>query len=332
MTGEDAIVGALMRRFAAGTPGVILGIGDDAAVLRPKGAAEDLVITTDMLIEDVDFRRSWMPPRDLGHKALAVNLSDLAAMGSRPLYYLVALALPDGVDSGWIRSFYSGMKRLSDRLGVGLVGGDLSRSPAGIQVTVVAVGQTIGRKPVTRRGGRPGDVLFATGVLGKAAAGLRLLEEGVSSGRNRAEREAISAHRRPVPRCEVGIWLGKHNVVSCMMDLSDGISADLPRLCATSHTGAVVEAARLPLFQPSSRWGCDPASLALHGGEDFELLFAVPRRKVAHLQRAWPPGFPPASAIGSLVPGRRVAWLPRPGASPESLPRLGFDHFTRGRD
>ena len=329
--GEDAIVSSLIRPFASAAPGVAVGIGDDAAVLRLKGATEDLVVTTDMLLEGIDFRREWTRPDQLGHKALAVNLSDLAAMGSAPLFFLVALAIPDDINHRWIRSFYSGMKALARRFGAALVGGDLSRSTSGIQVTVVALGETRRRKPVMRRGGKAGDLLLATGSLGKSAAGLALLEQGVVHGRTREQRNALAAHRTPVPRCEVGEWLAEQRLVSCMMDLSDGISADLPRLCEASGTGALVESPSLPVFGASSRWGCDPVALALHGGEDFELLFAVPPRKLGRLRREYPPGFPAATIIGSLKSGRGVRWVPRPGSPPEPLARLGFDHFAPGR-
>ncbi len=324
---EDAIIRSLRSRFRTRGPGVRLGIGDDAAVVRLKGSAEDLVITTDMLVEKVDFRRSWMRPDQLGRKSLAVNLSDLAAMGARPRYYLVALALPREIDDRWIRSFYAGMKRLGDAAGAELLGGDLSGSPAGIQVTVVAVGETRGRRSVPRRGGRPGDAIFVTGTLGRAAAGLKLLQQGIMKGRTRAEREALVAQRSPSPRCEVGLWLAASGLASAMMDLSDGLSADLPRLCAASHTGAVVQAGQLPVFLQSARWGCDPVALALHGGEDFELLFTVPAAKVGRLRKKYPADFPPATAVGRLVAGRTVSWVRQPGGAPEPLPHLGFDHF-----
>ncbi len=327
MDNEDDIVRSLAARFRKRSPGVRLGIGDDAAVVRLKGSAEDLVVTTDMLVEDVDFRRAWMRPGQLGHKSLAVNLSDLAAMGARPRFYLVALALPRGVGDSWIRAFYAGMKRLGDATGAELLGGDLSGSPSGLQITITVLGATRGRRYLARSGGRPGEPIFVTGTLGRAAAGLKLLQQGTLKGRSRAEREALAAHRTPSPRCDAGQWLAASGLVSSMMDLSDGLSADLPRLCAASGTGAVVEAGSLPLFSQSRRWGCDPLALALHGGEDFELLFTVPTAKVERLQKTYPAGFPTPTAVGRLVAGHKVEWMTQAGRKPETLPNLGFDHF-----
>ena len=324
---ENQIVQLLSARFGARSPSLIKGIGDDAAVLHPRGAREYMVITTDMLLEDVDFCRSWMTPAQLGHKSLAVNLSDLAAMGAMPRFFTVSIALPRDVGIDWIAGFYRGMRTLANRQGAILIGGDLSRSPAGIQTVITAIGETSDRRPVYRSGGQPGDFLYVTGVLGRAAAGLSLLWRGSIRGKNAAERKALQSHRVPEPRCVVGTWLARSRFVRCMIDLSDGLSMDLPRLCTASRTGAEIWGDRLPVFSPARRWQSDPLTLALHGGEDFELLFAVASRKAAGFEQAYPSEFPPISRIGRLRREPGVFWSTGRAAPLQPLIPAGFDHF-----
>lgn len=326
---ENSIVERLRKRFGKRSAEIVAGIGDDAAVLRPKGCRCSWAVTTDMLLEEIDFRRRWMTAAQLGHKSLAVNLSDLAAMGARPRFFTVALALPPGVGEKWIDGFYRGIARLAQRHHSELIGGDLSRSPRGIQVTITAIGETPGTGPVYRAGGRPGDLLYVTGILGKAAAGLALLMKGRFEGRDSREREALKAHRTPNPRCKEGLWLARSGFVRSMMDLSDGLSVDLPRMCSAAATGA--EICRLPVFSAAHKWGSDPVQLALHGGEDFELLFAVSPRKAKKLAAAYPSEFPPLTCIGRLCRGRRILWTPAAGKAPVPLIPGGFDHFRPRR-
>jgi thiamine-monophosphate kinase len=231
----------------------------------------------------------------------------------------------------WIRDFYRGMSRLARRHRAELIGGDLSRSAAGVQITVTAIGEAAGRGPVYRSGGRPGDLLYVTGTLGKAAAGLELLRRGETEAKTRPEKQAIRAQLTPEPRCQAGVWLARSGLVRCMMDLSDGMSMDLPRLCAASGTGADLDAWQLPVFFAARAWGLDPVALALNGGEDFELLFAVPASKSRRLESSYPlsSGFPPLRRIGQLRPGRSVRIAARPGESLRFLPAAGFDHFAR---
>ncbi len=326
---EDRIVDFLRKHFARSAASLKMGMGDDAAVFRPAGAKELWVVTADLLLEDIDFRSSWLTPRQLGHKSLAANLSDLAAMGARPRFHVVALGLPDGFGQAWIAAFYRGMSRLGDSLGSTLIGGDLSRSSHELHVSIAALGESLNRRLLYRAGGKPGDVLFVTGTLGLSSAGLRLLESGKTSGASKAELLALRAHRLPEPRCETGVWLAQCGLVSCMMDLSDGLSADLPRLCAASEVGAEIYAASLPAFAPCAAWGFDPTAMALHGGEDFELLFAVPEKRLSAFRAGYPRGFPQITPIGRLIRRRCVLSRARPGSPARPLPALGFDHFRR---
>lgn len=305
------------------------GIGDDAAVLHPAGAREKWVITTDMLLEGIDFKRRWQTPAQLGSKALAVNLSDLAAMGVRPRFYLVALALPSGVGEAWVDALYRGLASVGRRYGAILVGGDLSRSHSGIQITVTAVGESLGGKVMYRSGGRAGDFLYVTGVLGKAAAGLNLLQRGRIRTGNAGQRQALDRHRNPDPRCDAGLWIAQSGFAGAMMDLSDGLSTDLPRLCAESSTGAEIWLSHLPSFSEAAKWGCDPLELALHGGEDFELIFSIRAKKAGEFEAGYPAGYPPIHRIGRLTRNQGAFWLSAPEGKPHRLAALGFDHFKR---
>jgi len=323
MMEEDRVVRLIQRRFGAAGPMLRLGIGDDAAVIRPRGAAELWTITTDLLIEEVDFRRAWSTAEQLGHRALAVNLSDIAAMGCRPRFYTVGLALPQDCDRSWIARFYRGMTALGRRHGAQLVGGDLSRSPSALQISVTVLGETVRRKLLLRSGGRPGDLLYVTGTLGKAAAGLALLERGRRGGA--AARSAVQAHLRPEPRCETGLWLCRHGAGAAAIDLSDGLSADLARLCRASGFGAEIDEASLPLFRASARWQMDPLELGLHGGDDYELLFAVRPAAAARLERDYPANLPTVTRIGRLTAQRDILLA---GAVTTRLEPRGYDHFA----
>ncbi|NLV31053.1 MAG: thiamine-phosphate kinase [Acidobacteria bacterium] len=322
-TDEDRITGWLRSRTPGGSR-VLVGIGDDAAVVRSSSG--HTLLTTDMLVEGVDFRRDWTTPRALGRKSVAVNVSDLAAMGARPLFFTVALGLPAGLPPRWVRELHRGLTDARSARGAVLVGGDLSRSEAGVVISITAVGEPAGRRVLCRSGGRTGDLLYVTGVLGRSAAGLALLRAGRLRGRSAAEREALRAHRLPEARCEEGAYLAAGGFARAAMDLSDGLSTDLPRLCAASGVDAEIDPDLLPLFPAARRWGCDPLALALDGGEDFELLFAVPKAKAARLERLWPAPFAPITRIGRLVPGRGKVWLAGAG-SRRPLPKGGFDHF-----
>jgi len=327
LSGENRIVGLLEKRFGGGPAWLRRGIGDDAAVFCPGGAREHWIATTDMLVEGVDFRRNWTTPRLLGHKSLAANLSDLAAMGARPRLFTVSLAIPPGLGERWILDFCRGAASLAGREGAHLAGGDLSRSERHITVSITALGESLGRRVLYRSGGRPGDLLYVTGVLGMSAAGLRLLRGGCLHPDEAAQKRALRAHLRPEPRCRAGVWLAHSGLVRAMMDLSDGISRDLPRLCRASRVGARIDASAIPVFRQSSAWGCDPLDLGLHGGEDFELLFAVPGSRVRVLEKAYPAGFPKITRIGILTAGRGIE-VADAGGRRRRLPELGFDHFV----
>lgn len=309
--------------------GLVKGIGDDAAVIRPRGAGEYWVITTDMLVEEVDFRLNWTSARRLGARSLAVNLSDLAAVGARPRFFTISLALPAGIPERWILEFHKGAVEKGAAHGAALIGGDLSRAER-IAVSIAAFGESLNRKILYRSGGKAGDILYVTGELGRSAAGLKLLLDGNADTASLPRKKAIRAHLDPEPRCRAGIWLAQSGLVSCMMDLSDGLSTDLPRLCTPGNLGAEILRVRLPVFSACANWGCDPLDLALNGGEDFELLFAVPARKASLLEKKYPKRLPPISRIGRLTTEPGKIWILSAGGRRDPLPPRGYDHFSHG--
>jgi len=284
--------------------GLVRGIGDDAAVLK-SFTGTDVVVSTDMLIEDMDFRRDTTRPDLLGHKALAVSLSDIAAMGARPRWALLSLGVPNEVwESDFLDHFYEGFFQLADRYGVKLIGGDLSRTPDKIVIDSMALGECLLEREIFRSGAQPGDQIFVTGFLGDAAAGLRLIERGVrlhaptinessASIVDEIEQRPIDhlllRQLRPEPRVGWGLLLGEQRLASAMIDISDGLSSDLHHLCAESKVGALVDAASIPIDplvkELSGRRALDPLMLALHGGEDFELLFTVKPENVTKLPK-----------------------------------------------
>ena len=324
----------LIRRTAERSRGerVETGIGDDTAVLLPQPGAR-LLATTDLLVEDVHFRRTWAKPFDIGWKAMAVNLSDIAGKGGRPLWALVGLALSPPADPADVEALYEGMGQAGAPHGVAIVGGDTSTSPGGWFVNVTLLGEHEGR-PRLRSGARPGDAVAVTGTLGRSAAGLAVLEGGV------ARRPAVSAeslqavataHLRPTARVAEGRWLGAAVGVHAMMDCSDGLATDLAHLCRASGLGARVALDRLPV-DPAARaiagaLDADALSWATSGGEDFELLFTCDPASVDALRD----GLRRATGTTLTVVGEmgrseaEVAFLDATGN--RVTVRAGYEHF-----
>ena len=286
---EFEFIDSLRRRFGA-------AIGDDAAVIRTS-ADKELVITTDLLVEDIDFRRTTAPALLLGHKALAVSLSDIAAMGARPRWSLISIGVPDDVwQTEFVDQFYEGLTSLANRYDVQLIGGDTSRTNEKIVIDSIVLGETSAGKAVKRAGAQPGDQIFVTGSLGGAAAGLRLIERGAHlAEQNLADDDSqkidhvLLRQLRPEARVGWGIVLGEERLASSMIDISDGLSSDLNHLCTASGAGALIESSVLPIdhqvVELCGRRALDPLQLALHGGEDFELLFTVNPESVGRLPR-----------------------------------------------
>lgn len=314
-----------------GAPGVRRSIGDDAAVLEPS-AGTVLVATTDLLLEDVHFRRRWAEPADIGWKAMAVNVSDIAAMGATPRWALIALACPEATGAEEIEAFYEGALALCDAHGVVIVGGDTSSSPAGWTVNVTVLGEAVA--PVLRSTARPGHVIAVTGTLGRAGAGLAVLErDAAPSGVTPAMlADVTDAHLRPRPRVSEARWLAAAGGVTAMMDLSDGLATDLPRLLAESAAGATIELARLPVA-PAARAVAaaleqDAMAWATGGGEDYELLVTCERGAFERL-RAGLAGVAGTAftAVGEIHEGAGVRWVGHDGR--DTVVAAGFEHFSR---
>jgi thiamine-monophosphate kinase len=292
----------------------VLGIGDDAAAWRPSRSHLS-VITTDALLDGSHFLTDRMDPQSIGYRAMAANLSDLAAMGARPVLATVALGVPEGnfpsapfEREPWLLELYRGMAGLAARFGVRIAGGDIVRAPA-LSLALTLVGEVALSRLKRRSGGRPGDVVAVTGPLGASRAGLSLLFEFRALAA-KANAEAFQAFAKPVPRIAEGRWLGASVHVHAMMDCSDGLSTDLSRLAGASECGAQVE--RVPVASAAEAvapvFGADARDFALHGGEDFELLVAVSPRAFPHLAKRFEQRFGrPLLFVGHLEeqPGLR---------------------------
>ena len=296
MRSEFDFINALRQRVASSSQSIVTGLGDDAAVFR-SSPGKETVVSTDLLVENIDFRRTTTPPYLLGHKALAVSLSDLAAMGSRPLWALVSIGIPEDVwQTDFVDRFYDGWLDLANRYGVHLIGGDTSRTNEHIVIDSIAIGECSAGMAVKRTGASPGDQIFVTGSLGAAAAGLRLIERGAHlAEQNLGDEDSqkldhvLLRQLRPEPRVGWGIVLPEERLATAMIDLSDGLSSDINHLCEASNVGALIDASLLPIdervVELCGRRALDPLQLALHGGEDFELLFTVKPENVARLPR-----------------------------------------------
>lgn len=314
--------------------GLARGIGDDCAILK-QFAGRDTVITTDLLVEGVDFAREWMEDSCLGYKALAVSLSDIAAMGARPRFALLSIGVPDDIwHSGFLDFFYQGFFNLADRHKVALIGGDVSRTPERIVIDSIVIGEVKRGHAVTRAGARPGDLIYVTGTLGGASCGLNMLLAGErplnplyydSAKTNKLFFRQLS----PKPRVAWGIRLGTKKLATAMIDISDGLSSDLFHLCEESGVGADIEAARLPvdpLIMEAGKVNTaqDAFALALHGGEDYELLFTVRPPDAARLPKKI--DGVGISQIGVVTNKRGRIRLIENGRARKLLPH-GFAHF-----
>jgi thiamine-monophosphate kinase len=331
-------ISGVQSRSAAARTGVALGIGDDAATLASSHRG-DWVVSTDAFLEGVHFLADVHPADSVGYKALARAASDLAAMGAQPRLFFLTLAIPPRRTGGWLDAFLCGMARAARELGMRLAGGDTSRFGS-VAMSITVLGEAPSGKAVRRSGARPGDILYVSGRLGRAHLGWEVLR-GLPRGARRASvarsnslRRLLQPHLYPKIRVKLGRWLAARGVASSMMDLSDGLSTDLDRLCAASRVGARVWADRIPrvtipVGKLTGRGGAklDALAMALHGGEDYELLFTVPPRRVRQLQRA--PGFAEFTAIGEIERGGRIVIVGADGRA-KPLRAGGWDSF-RGK-
>jgi thiamine-monophosphate kinase len=307
-----------IRSRATRRKGIVAGIGDDCAILQIP-AGQQALVTTDFSLEGIHFRREWHPPEVVGHRCLTRGLSDIAAMGGKPVAVFLSLALPQNLRQPWVDRFTKGLLGLADRFNVTLAGGDTAQSPGGILADIVVIGSIPKGKAIRRSGARPGDRIYVTGTLGGAAAALKLLFAG-----KKLRQADFPRHFHPVPRIEVGQFLLEKGLASAMIDLSDGLSTDLGHICEESGVGAEIQAPAIPRASVGKPAHEVDLQLALHGGDDYELLFAAPRGKQV------PPHIAGVdiTQIGHATRQKHIILMNDQGVELEFHPQ-GWEHFKR---
>ena len=330
--GERGLIERIRRRFPSRPDVLTVGIGDDAAV-APAVRGELQVLTTDALVEGVHFETAYSGFADVGYKALSVNVSDIAAMGATPRLALLSLILPDGLGVPDFEALLDGFEHMAAEAKTVVAGGNITRSPGPLVVDVTVVGSVRSRRILTRSGGRAGDALFVTGSVGSAGAGLGWLRAQVglpvAEPDDEGMAECVRRHRRPEPRLRLGAVAGRTRAATACMDLSDGLADAVAQIAEQSGTGAVIDAAALPMPAAAVRWyesqGTDAVRSAIAAGDDYELLFAIPARQrgrfrnLLHHARGVP-----LTRIGELTADHRLVL--RRGDREELFP-AGFAHF-----
>jgi thiamine-monophosphate kinase len=322
---EKALI-AQIRRIAASTRNFAIqkGIGDDCAILRMPvrgGESSDVLVTTDFTLEGVHFRRDWHPAESVGHRCLVRGLSDIAAMGGEPLAAFLSLALPRDLPQKWVSQFFRGLLKLAGRYSVTLAGGDTAESPDGILADIIVVGSAPKGKALLRSGARPGDRIYVSGELGGSAATVSEMR------RNPKKRLNPRDHRRhfyPEPRLELGRILREKSIATAMIDTSDGLSTDLAHICEESGVGAELQAEAIPCASVGKPARKVDLKFALHGGEDYELLFTAPSDKSIPSRIAGVA----ITQIGRITRGCRFYLIHARGCRIELEPR-GWEHFRK---
>ncbi len=317
--GEKKLIQQIRRR-ACGGSSVVTGIGDDCAVLRvPPG--HDLLVTTDFTIENVHFRRDWHPPELVGRRCLTRGLSDIAAMGGEPRAAFLSLAIAEDAPQKWVDRFLNGLLTLAQEHKVPLAGGDTAQSDGGIQADIVVVGSVPKGKAVLRSGAKPGQQIYMTGELGGSAAVLACLEESKPPGANPMRfPRTFNKHSAPQPRVAVGKSLRRRGLASAMIDISDGLSTDLEHICHESHVGAEIEAEAIPRAQVGPKKKRVALEFALHGGDDYELLFTSSSAVPAQIAGV------AVTRIGRIVRSRGMRLIGADGRL-QQLEARGWEHF-----
>lgn len=345
MPSEFDFIKEIQKKAAAQSAAdLVVGIGDDAAVWRERSGRESL-ITVDLLVEDVDFKLEYAAPRWLGHKALAVSLSDVAAMGAAPKFSLLTLSIPRNLESRipnlkfetfW-EEFFAGYFELATRHGVVLIGGDISSAPDRLAIDSIVIGHCAAGKAVRRNGAKAGDVIYVTGAVGASASGLKLSLNGeqVQAEQDSLHQSALRAHLRPEPRVEFGRRLGDLGFATAMIDISDGLAQDLAHICENSGVAAIIDFEDVPVAGEVSLVTAtdqEAFDFAVSGGEDFELLFTADQNSEAELMNLAADCQIRLTRIGEIVSSddqsQPVAMRMR-GREVKHLSIRGFDHFTK---
>jgi thiamine-monophosphate kinase len=328
--GERALIARIKARVSMPS-WVVIGPGDDAAVIQPERGTYD-VLTTDAQVEGVHFDRRFVPPDAIGHRALAVNLSDLAAMGASPRAALLSLALPPSLDVGDFEQLVDGVLAVAATHRVTLIGGNITQTSGPLTVDITAIGSVRPRKTLTRAGARPGDAVYVTGSLGEAAVGLQRLrtEHAAPKLREGGLDPCVVRYLRPQPRVRAGLLLGRNRAASSCMDVSDGLADCVRQVAEASGVGITLDAASIPISpevrEAQTRRGQDPLEPALSGGDDYELFFTVRPAHRGRLRMVCQQlGDLPITRIGVVTKGREL--LVRDENSTRPLPG-GYEHFT----
>lgn len=331
--GEFGLIRQLQRQWPTSSPRIITGIGDDAAILKTT-PGHQLLVSTDVLIEDVHFDLNYQTPKDLGWRAGAANLSDIAAMGGTPLYLLVSMALPPQVPPQHVRELYRGIQAACCPFNVELIGGDTSSSPSQIFLSLTILGSVRVNHALTRNNAEIGDRIYVTGTLGDSNAGLRLLQTHSANRRRPSAVEAflIRRHLQPAARVRVGQLLANRRLAHAAIDLSDGLSSDVERMCEASRVGAEIRATALPLSSQLRVFARqdkrDPIEIALRGGEDYELLFTTPAKHHPNVLRVSEQTKVPITCIGEIKPKIFGRQLVLPSGRKQKFSNESFRHFN----
>ena len=319
----------LIERIRLATPkgrGVLLGIGDDAAWVASQSGSS--LITSDLLIEGVHFDLKWTSLFQLGYKTVAVNLSDIAAMGGVPAYLVLSLGIPADFDTKDIEEFYRGVKSLASKSGVALIGGDTNVAKS-LLISACVIGHAPHR-PVTRSGAKVGNDIYVTGTLGDSALGLKLLQSRSPQTSRVPVNYLLSRHHRPTPRLTAGFLLARERLATAMVDVSDGLLQDLGHICKASGIGAFIWLENLPLSRACrSLAGTEGMRYALTGGEDYELLFCARKRDRPRLEKLQRRAEVAITRIGSCVTANEGLAVLDPSGAPLSIPIEGHDHFKK---
>jgi len=331
--GEFGLIARIAEKVGEVGNAVVVGIGDDAAVVR-TGGDKYTIATCDIQVEGVHFLREKITPHQLGRKAVAINVSDIASMGGIPKHLWVSLVLPQDMAVEDVDALYEGMVEETGRHGASIVGGNIARSPSGLVVDTFLLGEVEPEYLLLRSGAKVGDSVLVTGHVGDSAAGLALvLDPAVSCDEGHADK-VLEAHLTPTPRVKEGRVIARSGLATAMIDVSDGVLADLGHICERSGVGARLWAERLPISDAARAVaravGKEPLEWALGGGEDYELLFTAPAGRAEELAAlVRKETSTPVSVIGEIVPADAGIEVIREGGKPISLERGGWDHFRR---
>lgn len=327
---EFEFIQKLKKTIHVRSEDVVVGIGDDAAVLR-KNKTNYQLVTTDSLVENVHFVRSLITPQQLGFKAAAISLSDIAAMGGSPQYCLVSLMLPSSIDTRFVEGIYEGLGKASGVYGIDIIGGNISRNDSVIIETVM-IGEVKNDLLLLRSGARPGDAVLVTGTLGNSAAGLKLLQNPKLSISEKEKKLLISFHLTPLPCLEESVLIAGTRHATAMIDISDGLCSDLSHICDASDVGVGLQIAALPVSQTCKKaaklLGVSAEELALYGGEDYELCLTVPQKHVEKVKHAVEKETgTQLTVIGEILPKIEGRWLQSPDGKKHPLKPAGWSHF-----